>query len=79
MENEYIVKAAAYCGAALVMCLGTIGPALAQGLIGSKACEMTGKYPESSNKVRLLMFVAIGVVESLGIYCLLIALLLIYR
>jgi len=78
MDSE-TVKVAAYCGAALVMCLGTIGPAFAQGLIGSKACEMVGKYPESANKVRLLMFVALGVVESLAIYCLLIAILLLVR
>ena len=79
MDNEFVVKAAAYCGAALVMCLGTIGPALAQGLIGSKACETLGKYPESANKVRLLMLLAMGFVESLAVYCLLIAIILVTK
>lgn len=79
MDSGSLVKVAAYFSAALVMGLGTIGPALSQGFIGSKACETLGKYPESAGKVRLLMLLAMGFVESLGVYCLLIAIMLVFK
>ena len=78
-ETVSLAKAAAFLGAALVMGIGTIGPALGQGLIGSKACETLGKYPESANKVRLSMLLAMGFVESSAVYALIVAILLIFR
>ena len=48
MENIInYTKAAAALGAAFAIGIGTIGPALAQGMVGSKACENIGKYPEA--------------------------------
>lgn len=77
MENIFIAKAAAFIAAGLAMGIGSIGPAIGQGLIGAKACETLGKYPEAANKVRLSMLLAMGFVESSAVYCLIIALLLI--
>lgn len=71
------VKIAAYLGAAFVMGIGSIGPALGQGLIASKAVENMGKYPESSNKIRTTMFIALGIVETSAIYAFVIAMILI--
>ncbi len=73
MEGIFYVKAAAYFGAALAMGLGSIGPALGQGLIGMKACESIGKYPDSAGKIRTTMMIAMGLVETAAIYALLIA------
>ncbi|MCX5922715.1 MAG: ATP synthase F0 subunit C [Candidatus Dependentiae bacterium] len=79
MEDQVYAKVAAYMGAALVMGIGSIGPALGQGLIGMKACENIGKYPESSGKISQTMMIAMGLVETSAIYALLIALLLIFK
>ncbi len=73
MEGVFWAQAAAFLGAAIAMGLGSFGPALGQGLVGMKACESIGKYPESANKVRTAMFLAMGLVETSAIYCLLIA------
>lgn len=70
-------KAAAYIGAAFVMGIGSIGPALAQGMIGKAACESIGKYPDSAREIRAAMMLAIGIVESSAVYALIIALLLV--
>ncbi len=78
MEGVFYVKAAAFLGAALAMGIGSIGPALGQGLIGMKACESMGKYPESAGKIRTTMMIAMGLVETAAIYSLLIAGALIY-
>jgi len=73
MEGIFYAKAAAYIGAAIAMGLGGIGPSLGQGMIGAKACENIGKYPESANTIRTVMIIAMSVVESSAIYALLIA------
>jgi F-type H+-transporting ATPase subunit c len=78
MEGPALVKAAAFIGAAIAMGVGSIAPAYGQGLIGAKACETIGKYPESADKVRMAMMIAMGIVESSAVYALLIALLLIF-
>ncbi len=72
-----IVRVAAFLGAAFAMGIGTIGPALGQGMVGTKACETIGRYPESAGKVRTAMLIAMSLIETSAIYCLLIALLLI--
>jgi len=73
MEIEMYTKAAAYLGAAIAMGVGAVGPALGQGLIGMKACESIGKYPESASKIRTTMMIAMGLVETSAIYCLMVA------
>jgi F-type H+-transporting ATPase subunit c len=78
IEGADYVKAVAFFSAALAMGLGSIGPALGQGLIGAKACENVGKYPKSFGNIRTFMFISMALVETAALYCLLIALLLIY-
>lgn len=73
MEGIFYAKAAAYMGAAIAIGFGCLGPALGQGMIGSKACENIGKYPESTGHIRSTMIIAMAIVESSAIYCLLIA------
>lgn len=73
MDGIFYAKAAAFIGAAITMGFGSLGPALGQGIIGMKACENIGKYPESANKIRQTMMMALIIVESSAIYCLLIS------
>jgi F-type H+-transporting ATPase subunit c len=71
-------KAAACIAAGIAMGIGSLGPALGQGLVGMKACENLGKYSESSSQIRTLMIVAMGIIESSAIYALLISGALVY-
>lgn len=73
MEGMFYAKAAAYIGAAVAMGFGSLGPALGQGMIGAKACENMGKYPDARGQIRTTMIIAMAIVESSAIYCLLIA------
>jgi len=74
--NTY-AQAAAFVGAAIVMGVGSIGPALGQGLIGKSACDAVGKNPESYTKVRMMLIIAMGMVETSAIYAFIIALMLV--
>lgn len=73
MEDIALVKAAACIGVSIAMGLGIFGPALGQGLVGMKACENMGKYPESADKIRTAMMLAMALIETCAIYVLLIA------
>lgn len=72
-ETVYLAQAAALFGAAFVMGIGSIGPAIGQGFIGMKACENIGKYPENDKQIRNAMFLSMALVETSAIYCGLVA------
>jgi F-type H+-transporting ATPase subunit c len=73
MEGVYIAKAAAAIAAALAMGIGSLMPAYGQGIVGAKACENIGKYPESARDIRNAMMMAMGMIETSAIYALLIS------
>lgn len=72
-DSVHIVRAAAYIGAAIAIAIGTLGPSLGQGLVGSKTVEHIGKYPESQSAIRNAMFASLVAIETSSIYALLIA------
>ncbi|BDX52868.1 F0F1 ATP synthase subunit C [Metamycoplasma equirhinis] len=51
---------------------------LGQGIAVAKACEAIGRNPEAISKVRGLLILGLAIVETASIYCLIIALLLIF-
>jgi F-type H+-transporting ATPase subunit c len=67
------VRAYAYIAAAIVVSVGTLGPAIAQGLIGSKACENIGKYPESAGNIRTALIMSMVFPETLSLFAMIIA------
>ncbi|OQA36310.1 MAG: ATP synthase subunit c, sodium ion specific [Candidatus Dependentiae bacterium ADurb.Bin331] len=73
VDGIYVAKAAAFISAALAMGIGTLAPAYGQGLVGSKACENIGKYPESAKDIRGAMVLTVGIIESSAVYALLVA------
>ena len=62
---------------AIMMGLCVCGPAIAQGLVASKTLESMARQPEIAGQLRSSMILALGVIESLTIYGLLIAFILI--
>lgn len=79
MSNPEIFQAAACIGAAFAMAVGSVGPAIGQGMIGKQACESVGKYPESGGKIQMTMMIALGAVESSAVYCFIISLILVLK
>lgn len=61
---------------AFVMGVGTIAPAIAIGLIGSKGADAIGRNPEASSKVQTAMILAIAFAEAIAIYALVVSLIL---
>ncbi|MFH1253284.1 MAG: ATP synthase F0 subunit C [Candidatus Uhrbacteria bacterium] len=61
---------------ALAIAVGGIGPALAIGLIGSKAMEGIGRNPEASGKLLVPMLLGMAFAEAIAIYALVVALII---
>ncbi|OGI74391.1 ATP synthase F0 subunit C [Candidatus Nomurabacteria bacterium RIFCSPHIGHO2_02_FULL_41_18] len=58
---------------AIVMAVGAVGPAIAVGMIGSKAMESIGRNPESAGKILVPMLLSCAFAEAIAIYALVIA------
>ena len=57
----------------LIIAIGGIIPALAIGLIGSKAMEAIGRNPEASGRILPAMLLGMAFAEAIAIYSLILA------
>jgi len=62
--------------AAIAIGLGSIGPGIGIGLLGSKAAEAIGRNPEASGKVQSAMILTAAFCEAIAIYALVVALII---
>lgn len=60
----------------ITIAVGGLGPALAIGLIVSKALESIGRNPEAAAKVQTVMILGVAFAEAIAIYSLVVALIL---
>lgn len=65
-------------GAALAVAFGAIGPALGEGRALAAAMEAIARQPEAAGTISRTLFVGLAMIETMAIYCLVIALLLLY-
>ncbi|OAN64945.1 F0F1 ATP synthase subunit C [Sphingomonas sp. TDK1] len=72
------IQLASILGAALAVAFGAIGPALAQGRAVAAAMDAIARQPEAANTVSRTLFVGLAMIETMAIYCLVIALLLLF-
>lgn len=61
---------------AIAIALGAFGPALAIGMLASKAMEAIGRNPEAASKIQTAMILAIAFAEAIAIYALVVALII---
>lgn len=64
--------------AGLTVAIGSIGPALGEGRAVATALEAISRQPEASDRITRTLFVGLAMVESTAIYCLVIALVLLF-
>lgn len=65
-------------GAAVAVSFGAIGPALGEGRAIAAAMDAIARQPESVGPISRTLFVGLAMIETMAIYCLVIALLLLY-
>jgi F-type H+-transporting ATPase subunit a len=64
--------------AGLTMAIGSIGPALGQGRAVAQALSAIAQQPDEANSISRTLFIGLAMVESTGIYCFVIAIILLF-
>ena len=64
--------------AAVAVSFGAIGPALSEGRAIAAAMDAIARQPGAAGTVSRTLFVGLAMIETMAIYCLVIALLLLY-
>jgi F-type H+-transporting ATPase subunit c len=72
------IHLASILGAAFAIGVGAIAPALAQGRAVSAAMDAIARQPEAAGTVSRTLFVGLAMIETMAIYCLVVALLLLF-
>ena len=65
-------------GAVIAVSFGAIGPALAEGRAIAAAMDAIARQPEAAGTLSRTLFVGLAMIETMAIYCLVVALLLLF-
>jgi F-type H+-transporting ATPase subunit c len=78
MDNLALIGMASIIAAGLTMAIGSIGPALGQGRAVAQALTAIAQQPDEANSISRTLFIGLAMVESTGIYCFVIAIILLF-
>ncbi|MFM0593674.1 MULTISPECIES: F0F1 ATP synthase subunit C [Paraburkholderia] len=73
-----LIEVVSIAAAALAVSFGAIGPALAEGRAVAAAMDAIARQPDSAGTISRTLFVGLAMIETMAIYCLVIALLLLF-
>ena len=75
--NE-IIQAVSIISAALAVGFGAIGPGIGEGMAVASAMDAIARQPEASGTISRTLFVGLAMIETMAIYCLVVALLVLF-
>ncbi len=78
MDSMTIIISVSIITAGLTIAIGGYGPSRGESDALTKAIETIGRQPESANDITRLLFVGMAMVESVAIYSLVIALIILF-
>ena len=78
MTDLALIGAVAMVTAGITMAIGSVGPAIGEGLAVAKALGAIAQQPDKANLITRTLFVGLAMVESTAIYCLVISMILLF-
>lgn len=78
MDSLTWVAVASIISAGICMGIGAIGPALGEGRALAQALSSIAQQPDETNTITRTLFVGMAMVESTGIYALVVAMILLF-
>ncbi|PIQ29071.1 ATP synthase F0 subunit C [bacterium (Candidatus Blackallbacteria) CG17_big_fil_post_rev_8_21_14_2_50_48_46] len=78
MEPLALIAAVSIFTAGLTIAIGGYGSSRGEGEALAKAIEAVSRQPESANEITRLFFIGAAIVESVAIYALVIALIILF-
>ncbi len=78
MDAMTIIGAASIISAGLCIAIGSFAVAIGEGNTAATALSAMAQQPDEANRIRSTLFVALAMVETSALYCLLITFLILY-
>jgi len=79
MNDLHLFSSLSTIVAGLVIALGTMLPAIAMGRAIGSALDALARQPEAEKTITRTLFIGLAMIESLAIYCLVVALIILFR
>ncbi|ARO87908.1 ATP synthase F0 subunit C [Nitrosospira lacus] len=78
MDSMTLIAIVSILAAGLTISLGVIGPALGEGKAVATALTSLAQQPDAAGTITRTLFVGLAIIESLAIYCFVVAMILIF-
>ncbi len=78
MDGSTVLALVAMAVAGAAVAIGSIGTAVGQGRAVDSALDAIARQPDASDRISRTVFVGLAMIESLAIYCLVVALILLF-
>jgi F-type H+-transporting ATPase subunit c len=78
VDTQTILAVVSMVVAGAAVALGSIGPAIAQGRSVDSALDAMARQPDLAERISRTLFIGLAMIESLAIYCLVVALILLF-
>jgi F-type H+-transporting ATPase subunit c len=78
MDKVGIIGMVSIMASGLTIAIGSIGPALGEGKAIAQALSSLAQQPDEANTITRTLFVGLAFIESVAIYCFVVALILIF-
>lgn len=78
MDSLTLLRIAEALSSAFAVSIGCSAAAIAQGMAVKQACDSMARQPDLAGELRFTMIIGLAMIESLAIYCLLVALILLF-
>jgi F-type H+-transporting ATPase subunit c len=78
VDTQTVIAAVSIATAGLTMGIGAIGPALGEGRAVAEALRAIAQQPDEAGTLTRTLFVSLAMIESTGIYALVIAMIVLF-
>jgi F-type H+-transporting ATPase subunit c len=78
VDAQTLIAAVSVATAGLTMGIGSIGPALGEGRAVAEAMRAIAQQPDEAGTLTRTLFVSLAMIESTGIYALVIAMIVLF-
>ncbi|MEB3226458.1 MAG: F0F1 ATP synthase subunit C [Synechococcus sp.] len=78
MTDLALIGSVAMVTAGITIAIGSIGPALGEGMAVARALGAIAQQPDKANVITRTLFVGLAMVESTAIYCLVVSMILLF-
>lgn len=78
MESLTSVAVASIVSSSLCIAIGSLAAGFAEGSVARQAMQSIAQQPDESSEISKTLFISMSLIESSAIYCLLVAMILIF-